>query len=50
VTLRNTVGALKHGVRRYAAPFSFIAPAVVLLLVFRVLPIFQSAQLSLTEF
>ncbi len=50
--LRNagTWGLNKYRHRQYVAPLVFILPAVVLLLVFRVLPIFQSAQLSLTEF
>ncbi len=36
--------------RRYVAPFAFITPALVLLVVFRIVPMFQSAQLSLTKF
>jgi multiple sugar transport system permease protein len=43
-------GRLSRRYRMYVAPLAFIAPSVLLLLVFRVLPIFQSAQLSMTEF
>jgi multiple sugar transport system permease protein len=40
----------KFRLRRYVPPYIFIAPALVLLVIFRLLPIIQSAQLSLTEF
>ncbi len=40
----------KFRLRRYVPPYIFIAPALVLLVIFRLWPIIQSAQLSLTEF
>ncbi len=36
--------------KKYLTPYMFILPAVLLLLIFRVFPIFESARLSFTEY